>query len=101
MEFMFLYVFVFCISRVSYVDVCVIFLVKCILSLVVSREEGISLLPKCGVVVFVFLRQCRNVLVNAADITQGVIIVQKWVVWRNKGSVSSSVWGKVIGKCQL
>jgi hypothetical protein len=46
------------------------------------------------VLFFVFLRQCRNVLVNAADITQGGIIAQKWVVWRNKGSVSSSAWGK-------
>jgi hypothetical protein len=34
---------------VNYVDVCVIFLVKCVLGLVLSPEEGSSMLLTCSV----------------------------------------------------
>jgi hypothetical protein len=37
----------------------------------------------------------EEVLVNAAGITQGDGIVQKWFVWRKKGNVINGfVWGK-------
>jgi hypothetical protein len=52
---MFLDVFDFCFSRVSCVDVCVIFMVNFVCVLVVLPEEGSNFLPKRSVFCWVFL----------------------------------------------
>ena len=53
----------------NYVDVCVTYLVNCVLRLVVSPEDGSSLLPKRNVLCLVIFVTIEKVLVNAADIT--------------------------------
>jgi hypothetical protein len=58
---------------VNYVEVCVILLVNCVIGLVVSPEEGSSLLPKRSVVLSVFIAMERDV-VNAGILHKYVFV---------------------------
>jgi hypothetical protein len=59
-------------TRVNYVDMCVTFLFNCVLELVVSPEEGSSLLPILSVLCSVIIVTVGKVLVSAIDITDAL-----------------------------